>query len=96
MKIRVRGYLTFRDIIGDIAISDSEADVYSLRQLLESLSLDHEDTLGYKIFDPHDGGVREHIAVLVNGVHYSHLPEKLETMLKDGDEVAIFPPIAGG
>lgn len=96
MNIRVKGYLTFRDVIGDITVSESEAGVYRLRHLLERLSFDHEDTLGYKIFDPGDGGVREHIAVLVNGVHYSHLPNQLETELNDGDEIAIFPPIAGG
>jgi molybdopterin synthase sulfur carrier subunit len=96
MNIRVKGYLTFRDVIGDITISEKEAGAYRLRQLLERLSIEHEDFLGYKIFDPGDGGVREHIAVLVNGVHYSHLPDRLETELNDGDEIAIFPPIAGG
>ena len=51
MNIRIKGYLTFRDVIGDITVLESEAGVYRLRHLLERLSSDHEDTLGYKIFD---------------------------------------------
>ncbi len=96
MNIRVKGYLTFRDVIGDITISENEGEAYLLKQLLERLTIENEDFLGYKIFDPGDGVVREHIAVLVNGVHYSHLPNRLNTELHDGDEIAIFPPIAGG
>jgi molybdopterin synthase sulfur carrier subunit len=96
MNIWVKGYLTFRDVIGDIIILENEAGSYRLGQLLERLSIEHEESLGYKIFESGDGRVREHIAVLVNGVHYSHLPDRLETELNDGDEIAIFPPIAGG
>ncbi|MGD8857203.1 MAG: MoaD/ThiS family protein [Chloroflexota bacterium] len=40
--------------------------------------------------------VSRQVAILVNGRHYSHLPNGLNTKLKDGDDVALFPPIAGG
>jgi molybdopterin converting factor small subunit len=36
------------------------------------------------------------MAVIINGRSYQNLPAKLGTHLKDGDEVAIFPPMAGG
>ncbi|MGD8807216.1 MAG: MoaD/ThiS family protein, partial [Chloroflexota bacterium] len=47
-------------------------------------------------FEPEYGMVSRQVAILVNGRHYSHLPNGLNTKLKDGDDVALFPPIAGG
>jgi molybdopterin converting factor small subunit len=38
----------------------------------------------------------EHLVILLNGMHYKHLPDGLNTILKDGDTLAIFPPVAGG
>jgi len=52
-------------------------------------------TLQEEAFDE-DGELREHTAVLLNGMHYRHLPDGLNSLLKDGDQIAIFPPIAGG
>ena len=50
-----------------------------------------------KIFiDPQSGAVSGQVAILVNGRHYSHLPDGLNTVLKDEDDVALFPPLAGG
>ena len=37
-----------------------------------------------------------YVGVLVNGRHYSHLPDRQQTELADGDEVSILPPAAGG
>jgi len=39
--------------------------------------------------------VREHLQLLVNGKSVS-LSEELETRLREGDEVAIVPPVGGG
>lgn len=36
------------------------------------------------------------MALIINGRSYRNLPDQLETELQDGDEVAIFPPMAGG
>ena len=48
------------------------------------------------VFAPESQDLSQHIIVLVNGRHVSHLPNGLSTELNDGDEVALFPPIAGG
>ncbi len=96
MKIRVRGYLTFKEVIGDRLLQINDAEKVTLAGLLEKLSLECGDEVGTILFDPEIRGVRRDIAILVNGVHYTHLPDRLDSELKDGDEVAIFPPIAGG
>ena len=46
-----------------------------------------------KIFD--NGKIKPYIIILKNGRHIQHL-DGVETELKEGDKVSIFPPIAGG
>ena len=48
------------------------------------------------IFEPETHTLNRDVRVLINGRHYSHLPGKLNTWLHEGDEVFLFPPIAGG
>ena len=95
MRVRCRGYLTFRDLIGEQEL-ELEDDGATLADLLEELCETGGGELRVALFDPRSGLLNEHIAVLLNGRHYTHLPARLETPLKDGDEVAFFPPIAGG
>lgn len=40
--------------------------------------------------------VQDYIRVLVNGRHYGILPEKLDTLVQSGNDIGLFPPIAGG
>jgi molybdopterin synthase sulfur carrier subunit len=97
MRIKVRGYLTLREVIGGRPFRVVEADRLTVAGLVERLSAE----LG-EVFDGAVGaGVRpgeegRNLVVLVNGRHVSHLPEGLETELADGDEVSVFPVVAGG
>jgi molybdopterin synthase sulfur carrier subunit len=94
MKVKIKGYLTFKDSIGEQILNLGDKDKITLRELLVRLSLGRE--LGDSLYHAEAGTVDPGAVVLVNGRHLSHLPDRLDTVLKDGDEVAIFPPLAGG
>jgi MoaD family protein len=96
MQIRVKGYLTFRDLIGDQPARPIDAETSTLYGLIQQLAGELGEPFSQAALDPQTGGVRRELAILVNGRHYNHLPDGLETALKDGDQVAIFPPVAGG
>lgn len=96
MSISVKGFLTLRDIIGQRSVEIAEGDTLTLMALLKQLSHDLGADFRNMVFDTDTGEISDHIAILVNGRHYSHIPDKLDTQLQDGDQVAIFPPIAGG
>jgi MoaD family protein len=96
MKIKVKGYLTLRKFLEGRGVQEFKVENISILDLLNHLSRQLGDDFSAMIFDADSATVNRSIAILVNGVHYSHLPKKLDTKLQDGDEVAIFPPIAGG
>jgi molybdopterin synthase sulfur carrier subunit len=94
MKVRVTGYLTFRLLIG--VERQFEADEVSLQGLIDRLAAELGEAFTRVIYDQETGQVNRYSAILVNGCHHTHLPDGLDTDLKDGDEVALFPPMAGG
>ena len=96
MPVRVKGYLTFRDVIGEKSFPLAEGQTQTLNQLLDWLSSQLGQEFTDLVIDPQTNALSQHVSVLVNGRHYSHLPDKLDTQLIEGDEVAIFPPLAGG
>ncbi|MFQ5904486.1 MAG: MoaD/ThiS family protein [Candidatus Binatia bacterium] len=48
------------------------------------------------LLDSETGGVRSFYRILLGGRDYRCLENRLETSLTDGDQIAIFPPVAGG
>jgi MoaD family protein len=96
MRIRVRGYLTLKDVIGDQPFREIEAESITVGELISQLAIELGDSFPRTSPSPGAGRESRHLIVLVNGRHCSHLPDGLATELKDGDEVAIFPPVAGG
>jgi len=96
MKIKVKGYFTFKKAMNNKAVLEIEMKNASLGDVLEDLSNRFGEGFSDLIFDPKTKEVKNHISILVNGRHYIFLPKRLATELKEGDEVALFPQIAGG
>lgn len=97
MRIKVRGYLSLREIVGGQPFRIIEAERLTVQDLMQRLAreLGEEFARAVSASAP-PGGISPYLSVLVNGRHYSHLPDGLQTQLADGDKVSIFPPTAGG
>jgi len=96
MKIKVKGFLTLRKAMGDRASLVVNVAEHTIRGLLRELSNIFGENFRDLLFEPHTSEVRDHIVILVNGRHYRNLPGNLDSELREGDEVALFPPVAGG
>jgi len=90
-RIGVQFFATFRDIFGTKAMEVTVKSGISIGELLGLIFNTQERRK--KIFD--NGKVKPYIIILKNGRHIQHL-DGVETELKEGDKVSIFPPIAGG
>ncbi|MFC2028998.1 MoaD/ThiS family protein [Chloroflexota bacterium] len=86
--MKIKGYLTYRDLIGEQILDLDEHGELTLRELLMDISR----RSGSQEILEQDGRV----IVLVNGRSLSQLPDELDTILHQDDQVDIFPPIAGG
>jgi molybdopterin synthase sulfur carrier subunit len=82
-------FATVREAAGT---SECEIDAKDVGELLRLLSERHGG--GFKRIVSRTG-VEDRTVVLVNGNNIRQMSD-LATQLKDGDEVAIFPPVSGG
>ena len=92
MMVKLKAFARFRDLLGRDLELDLEhgAKVSDLLALLISRSEDLQDLI---FEDPLE--LKDDVNVLVNGRHIESL-DGLETELKEGDEVALFPAVVGG
>jgi len=95
MKFRVKSFLTLRKAMDGQASLEIGAEL-TIRQLLEKLCNRFGENLRSMIFDPEAQWQSQDIKILINGRHYRHMPNLLDSELKDGNEVCIFPLMAGG
>lgn len=96
MIIKVKGYLTYREVIGQREIEQRDDVPVTLLDFLQLLAAEIGGEQGRALFNSHTGTVGRSVAVMLNGCHANHLPDRLATLLRDKDEVAVFPPAAGG
>jgi molybdopterin converting factor small subunit len=79
---------------GSMILEEEIREGESLRSLLQRLA-GRLPRLSGPIFDPGKQTLSDEVAVVIND-HLLHLSNGLETMLRSGDRILIFPYMAGG
>lgn len=93
LAITVKFFASFREATGrEQEIVEKAANVASL---LEELTKRFGDKLSRLLYEPGTNKLRDTVNILVNG-RGINLLSGLQTKLRDGDVVAIFPPVSGG
>ena len=96
MKVNVKGYFNLQKAMDGKSLIEVEKARATLRELLDYLSNRFGKDLTELIYNSDTEEPASFLMLLVNGRNYLSMPDKLDTELKDGDEIALFPPIAGG
>jgi molybdopterin synthase sulfur carrier subunit len=91
MSITVKFFANFRELVGQRQVVMSAEDVGSL---LGKLTNDFQKLKG-EFYEPGSKKLRSTVNILVNGRRIDLL-QGMNTPLKEGDTVAIFPPVSGG
>lgn len=95
MKVKVHTILTFSEIIGARAVDITLPEPATVQTLLAKMVEIWGDALSPHLFEPGTDRLLSHIVVMVNGRAIQFL-DGVRTELKEGDEVLLFPPVAGG
>jgi len=92
ISVRTRLFAQFREQFGGAVPLSLEAGATVL-SALNALAAGVPD--GEKAFFEEDGSIREYVVLMRNGKRIE-TTEAGATQLADGDELAVFPPVAGG
>jgi len=92
VAIVVKLFANFREALGKGVVEVK--NVENVEGLIEKL-IQMERKLENEFYYPGTKELVKTIQIMVNGKNIKNL-DGLETSLKSGDEVAIFPPVAGG
>ncbi len=92
MSIRIRFFARFRELLGtDIDVED-EKDL-TLESLVKKVARKNQQ--GYDLIFDEQGKFREIVILMQNGKRVDN-PDAEKTPVGSGDDIAVFPPVAGG
>lgn len=93
MKIKVKFFALIREVAGLKELEEEVGENTTVRELLEKLCEKMPEKFRSFIFEGQE--VSKNLIILVNRRGIREL-DGLETKLRDGDEVALLPPVSGG
>jgi molybdopterin synthase sulfur carrier subunit len=92
MTVKVRFFARFRELLGTDILAEKKSGVV-LAMLVKDIAREKKE--GYDAIFDADGNFREFVIVMRNGKRLEPA-EAATVMVADGDEIAVFPPVAGG
>ena len=92
MTIKIRFFAQFRELLGSDIVTDVPAGT-----LLSSLIIyvAKKNPEGYAAIFDKNGAFHEFVILMKNGKRID-IVDADRTVIMDGDEIAVFPPVAGG
>jgi molybdopterin synthase sulfur carrier subunit len=95
VKVRVHTILTLQEVIGRREVELDLPQGTTLKELLSHMVGVWGEKLSERLFKAGTEELLPRIRVMVNGRDVQFV-QGLETVLQDGDQVHLFPPVSGG
>jgi len=92
MTAKIRFFARFRELLGTDIVVDVDGKT-SLPDLVKGIAAKNRE--GYDAIFDEKGAFREFVILMQNGRRIE-TTEAAAVMVADGDEIAVFPPVAGG
>ena len=95
IRVKIRTILGIKDIVGQRELEVSLPRGSNLAALFSWMIETWGESLSARLFHPDSLNPLPHIRLVVNGQDIGFL-DGMDTVLQDGDEILIIPPVAGG
>jgi sulfur-carrier protein len=97
VEVKIRFFTSLREIVGkrEETLTYAEGEKVTVDLVLKTLSDKHGKPFTEYVFNGETGQPKGFLQFLVNGTSTVTI-NGLETALKDGDVLAILPPVGGG
>jgi sulfur-carrier protein len=92
MTVKIRFFAQFRELLGSDIITDVPAGTM-FSSLIMSVAKKNPE--GYAAIFDKNGAFHEFVILMKNGKRID-IADAYKTVITDGDEIAVFPPVAGG
>ncbi|OPY38458.1 MAG: molybdopterin synthase small subunit [Methanoregula sp. PtaU1.Bin051] len=92
MTVRIRFFARFRELLGAESMAGFK-DGTNIADLVRSVTEKNRE--GYNAIFDESGNFREFVILMQNGKRVD-VSDAGRTGISDGDEIAVFPPVAGG
>jgi len=92
MTVKIRFFARFRELFGTDIMTDVVAGMM-FTSLITTIAKKNPE--GYDAIFDENGAFREFVILMKNGRRID-IADAGKTPVEDGDEIAVFPPVAGG